>query len=150
LKGKGKYMRLRNLDLKLKTLLKQGLGPKELAVSISVAILFGVFPIYGTTTIILAFLAIRMRLNMPIMMAVSYLLTPVQILLIIPFVRLGESLFGFETLGMDMETFQNAYAEGISVVFFPIFRSIGIGCRRLVDFCNTFWVLVYVTFISNF
>jgi len=44
-------------------------------------------------------------------------LTPAQILLIIPFARVGEFLFGFETLGMDMESLQNAYADGILEVF---------------------------------
>lgn len=110
-------MRLRNLGQKLKGLLKQGLTPKELALSISIAVLIGVFPIYGTTTFILAFLALRLRLNLPIMIAVSYVLTPAQILLIIPFARVGEFLFGFETLGMDMESLQNAYADGILEVF---------------------------------
>ncbi|MCH6232827.1 DUF2062 domain-containing protein [Cognataquiflexum rubidum] len=110
-------MRLRNLGQKLKGLLKQGLTPKELALSISIAGLIGVFPIYGTTTFVLAFLALRLRLNMPIMIAVSYVLTPAQILLIIPFARVGEFLFGFETLGMDMESLQNAYADGILEVF---------------------------------
>lgn len=110
-------MRLRNLGQKLKGLLKQGLTPKELALSISIAMLIGVFPIYGTTTFILAFMALRLRLNLPIMIAVSYVLTPGQILLIIPFARVGEFLFGFETLGMDMESLQNAYADGILEVF---------------------------------
>jgi len=110
-------MRLRNLGQKLKGLLKQGLTPKELALSISIAVLIGVFPIYGTTTFILAFLALRLRLNLPIMIAVSYVLTPAQILLIIPFARVGEFLFGFETLGMDMESLQNTYADGILEVF---------------------------------
>ena len=110
-------MRLRNLGQKFKGLLKQGLTPKELALSISIAGLIGVFPIYGTTTFVLAFLALRLRLNMPIMIAVSYVLTPAQILLIIPFARVGEFLFGFETLGMDMESLQNAYADGILEVF---------------------------------
>lgn len=110
-------MLLRNLGQKLKGLLKQGLTPNELALSISIAVLIGVFPIYGTTTFILAFLALRLSLNLPIMIAVSYVLTPAQILLIIPFARVGEFLFGFETLGMDMESLQNAYADGILEVF---------------------------------
>ena len=109
-------MRLRNLGQKFTGLLKQGLSPKELALSISVAVLIGVFPIYGITTFILAFLALKMRLNMPIMLALSYILTPVQILLIIPFARIGELLLGIESLGMDLETLQSAYAEGFLVV----------------------------------
>ncbi|MCL6258246.1 DUF2062 domain-containing protein [Aquiflexum sp. TKW24L] len=106
-------MRLRNLDQKFKGLLKQGLAPKELAFSISVAILIGIFPIYGSTTVLLAFLALRLKLNLPIMIAISYILTPVQIFLIIPFARVGEFLFGYESIGMDLESLQRAFSEGI-------------------------------------
>lgn len=110
-------MRLRNLGQKLNGLLKQGLTPKELALSISIAVLIGVFPIYGTTTFILAFLALRLKLNLPVMVAVSYLLTPVQLLLIIPFARVGEYLFGYEPLGMDLSTLQSAFSDGIWSAF---------------------------------
>jgi uncharacterized protein (DUF2062 family) len=106
-------MRLRNLDQKLKGLFKQGLAPKELAFSVSVASLIGVFPIYGSTTIILAFLALRLKLNLAIMIAISYIMTPVQILLVIPFARVGEFLFGYESIGMDLESLQIAFSEGI-------------------------------------
>jgi uncharacterized protein (DUF2062 family) len=110
-------MRFRNLDQKFKGLLQQGLAPKELAFSISVALLIGVFPIYGTTTVLLAFFALRLKLNLPIMIAISYILTPVQILLIIPFARVGEFLFGYHTLGMDIESLQRAFSDGILTAF---------------------------------
>jgi len=106
-------MRLRNLDQKIKGLLKQGLGPKELAWSISLGIVIGVFPIYGTKTLILAFLAFRFKLNLPVMIAVSYSITPLLFLLLIPFVRAGEFIFGFENFPLDLESIQAAFSDGI-------------------------------------
>lgn len=143
-------MRLRHLGQKFKGLLKQGLTPKELALSITISALIGIFPVYGTTTFILAFLAIRWRLNMPIMMAVSYLLTPVQILLIIPFARLGEFLFGFETLGMDLESLQKAYADGIIEAFSQYSGRLALAVGGWLILAIPVGILVYVLFFQIF
>jgi len=143
-------MRLRNLGQKFKGLLKQGLTPRELALSISIAGLIGVFPIYGTTTFVLAFLALRLKLNMPIMIAVSYVLTPAQILLIIPFARVGEFLFGFETLGMDMESMQNAYADGILEVFSQYSGRLVLAVGGWVIIAAPVAVLIYIVLFQVF
>ena len=66
-------------------------------------IVIGVFPIYGTKTLILAFLAFRFKLNLPVMIAVSYSITPLLFLLLIPFVRAGEFIFGFENFPLDLK-----------------------------------------------
>ena len=53
----------------------------------------GIFPIWGTTTWICLGLAIVLRLNIVILQLVNYLLFPLQLLLIYPFVSAGVSLF---------------------------------------------------------
>ena len=143
-------MRLRNLDQKFKGLLKQRLSPKDLAFSISIAFLIGIFPVYGTATFILAFLAFRLRLNLPIMIAVSYILTPVQILLILPFARVGEYLFGFEKLGMDLESLQNAYAEGILEAFSQYSGRLVLAIGGWAIISAPMAVLVYILFFQVF
>lgn len=102
-------MPTRRLVQKAKGFLSQGLQPRELAASIAIAVLIGVFPIYGTTTAIIVFLAWRLPLNLPLMLFVSYLLTPLQLLLIIPLMRVGEWLFGFPYLDLDLASLQRAF-----------------------------------------
>jgi len=46
---------------------KQGLAPRDLALSITIALLISVFPILGVDAIILTCIAIPLRLNLPIM-----------------------------------------------------------------------------------
>ncbi len=73
-------------------LLKQGLSPSQLALTIALGVAFGLVPVLGATTVLSTFVALRLRLNVAAMLLVSHLLSPVQLLLIIPLLRLGARL----------------------------------------------------------
>jgi len=75
-------------------LLRQGVTPEKLALSIALSVALGVFPILGTTTALCAVAALILRLNLPAIQIVNYFVYPAQIVLLIPFFRLGEKLFG--------------------------------------------------------
>jgi uncharacterized protein (DUF2062 family) len=62
--------------------------------SIAVGLVVGVFPVLGATTVLCTVVAVGMRLNLVAVHAVHYAATPLQLLLIIPFVRVGERLVG--------------------------------------------------------
>ena len=89
-------------------LLRQGLSPRELALSLSFGAGVGIFPVLGVSTPLLTGIALWMRLNLPAIQLVNYLASPLQLLLIIPFVRVGEALTGAPpqplsvSAGMDM------------------------------------------------
>jgi uncharacterized protein (DUF2062 family) len=74
-------------------LLKQGVTPEKMALSIALGAAFGVFPALGWTTSLCAIIALVFRLNLPAIQIVNYLMYPVQIALLLPFFRLGEKLF---------------------------------------------------------
>ena len=76
------------------SLLKQGISPQSLAMSVAFGIGIGIFPVLGISTVLLTLLALGLRLNMPAIQLVNYLMYPLQLLLIIPFVRLGEQVLG--------------------------------------------------------
>ena len=75
-------------------LLTQGITPEKIALSIAVGAIVGIFPVLGTTTVLVTVVAAALRLNLVAVHTVHYVMTPVQILLIIPFVRVGEHLVG--------------------------------------------------------
>ena len=89
----GKFLRKRLLD-PIVTLLTQGVTPEKIALSITIGAIVGVFPVMGTTTILCTAAAAVLRLNLVAVHTIHYAMTPVQILLIIPFVRVGERLVG--------------------------------------------------------
>ena len=74
-------------------LLKQGISPERLSLSIAFGAVIGMFPVLGATTLICAAVAIVLRLNQPAIQLFNYLVYPLQIILLIPFMSLGAFIF---------------------------------------------------------
>jgi uncharacterized protein (DUF2062 family) len=70
----------------------EGVTAETLALSVGLALVLGVFPVYGCPTLLCAAAAILLRLNLPAMQLVNALTTPLQLALLIPFHRLGDLL----------------------------------------------------------
>jgi uncharacterized protein (DUF2062 family) len=73
--------------------LRQGITPEQVALTLALGGVLGVFPILGATTFLCAVVGVRLGLNQPLIQLVNYLVYPVQIVLLIPFYRAGEWLF---------------------------------------------------------
>ncbi len=74
--------------------LTQGISPEKIALTIAIGLTIAVNPIVGTTTILCFFAAWALRLNQPIIQAINWSSYALQLLLIFPFIRLGERIFG--------------------------------------------------------
>ncbi len=74
--------------------LKQGITPEKIALTLALGAVLGIFPILGSTTILCAVAGLWLRLNQPVIQVVNYFMYPVQIALLLPFYRAGETLFG--------------------------------------------------------
>jgi len=72
--------------------LRQGISPRRLAVSLALGFAIGCIPVVGIPTLVCAVLALTLRLNLPAIQAANYAVMPLQLVLIVPFVRLGEWL----------------------------------------------------------
>ena len=75
-------------------LLKQGITPEKLALTLSIGIVLACFPLLGTTTTLCVFAAYFFRLNQVAIQIANYAAYPLQIVLMIPFFRMGEKIFG--------------------------------------------------------
>ncbi len=73
--------------------LKQGLTPDRLALTLALGVACGLVPMPGMTTLLATTLAWRLRLNVAAMLLLGHLLTPLQVLLFVPFFRWGAHLF---------------------------------------------------------
>lgn len=76
------------------TLLKQGVTPEKISLSIALGGTIGVFPVIGSTSILCGIMGVSLRLNMVAIQVVNYAVYPLQLLLLVPFVRLGEYVLG--------------------------------------------------------
>jgi uncharacterized protein (DUF2062 family) len=69
--------------------LRQGISPRRLALTLALGFAIGCIPVVGIPTLVCAALALALRLNLPAIQAANYAVMPLQILLIVPFVRFG-------------------------------------------------------------
>jgi uncharacterized protein (DUF2062 family) len=81
-------------------LLIQGITPEKIALSLAFGIMLGVFPVLGTTSLLCLFAALVFRLNLAAVQLVNFLVYPLWFALLLPFVRVGERLFGVPPLAM--------------------------------------------------
>ncbi len=77
----------------LLAILKQGISPDKIALSIAFGLTLGVFPVLGSTTLLCAFAAYAFRLNQPAIQLMTFVVYPLQIILLIPFYQAGAFLF---------------------------------------------------------
>ena len=105
------WLRRRVLD-PLLNLLKQGLAPGQLALTVALGVVVGIVPLLGTTTVLAALVAWRLRLNVAAMQLVTHLLTPLQLLLFVPLLRQGARLLGnAQEQNLSLAQMRHLFAE---------------------------------------
>ena len=93
-------------------LLKQGLTPEKLALSVAFGIMLGVFPMLGSTTLLCIFVAFLLRLNQPAIHLINYAMLPAHLAMLLPFIRAGEILFGVKPVPFSLtEVFAMLHAD---------------------------------------
>jgi uncharacterized protein (DUF2062 family) len=83
----------RRIVLPVLALLRMGATPQKLAWSIAVGLLIGINPVLGTTTILCLAVAFVFRLNVAASQLGNHVVYPLQLILIIPFIRLASRIF---------------------------------------------------------
>jgi len=81
--------------------LKCGMSPRQLAFTLALGFAIGCIPLLGVTTAICALAAVVLRLNMPAIQAANWLAMPLQVILLFPFLKLGEWLFPGKSIPFD-------------------------------------------------
>lgn len=72
--------------------LSQGISPRRLALTLAIGFAVGCIPVVGIPTVLCAALALALRLNLPAIQAANYIAMPLQLILVVPFVRMGRWL----------------------------------------------------------
>lgn len=86
---------------RLRDFLRQGITPEKLALCLALGICLSCCPILGLTTTLCTLAALSFRLNLPAIQMANYAATPLQLLLLLPFIRMGERLFRSERLTLS-------------------------------------------------
>lgn len=86
---------LKPLVQKFMQVVRQGITPRQLAVTCALGVVVGLFPVFGVTTLLCLAVALLFKLNLPVIQLVNYLVAPLQILLILPLIRAGTFVFSY-------------------------------------------------------
>jgi len=97
----------------LLALMRQGVTPRELALSVALGVTIGLIPVLGVSTLLCALAALLLKLNMPAIQIVNYLLAPLQLILIIPLLRLGERLAGSPPFPVTLESATALFSQSV-------------------------------------
>ncbi len=93
---------------RVKGWLMQGISPQRLALTLALGFAIGCLPVIGIPTALCLLIAFALRLNLPAMQAANYVAMPLQLALMLPFVRLGGRIFGMPAAPSIAATLQVA------------------------------------------
>jgi len=117
------WFRRRILD-PLWAMLKQGMEPHRLALCVSIGIVVGNIPILGVSSVLCVLIALVFRLNLPAIQVVQWAMAPTQVLLIIPFVRLGEWLMRAPHQPLSIKSATALLAKGVMTAVLVLWDAI--------------------------
>ena len=95
-----------------------------MAICLALGAGIGIFPILGTTTAICALVALVLRLNLVAIQIANYAVYPLQLLLIIPFLRVGEKLAGASPVPLSVTQIADRFREGLWYALTTLFTSL--------------------------
>ncbi len=96
----------------LVNMLKEGIHPKKLAWSVTCGIVIGLFPVLFATTVLSLAVSLVFRLNIIAVQLVNWMMTPLHLLCLIPFLKAGEWLAGAKESGLTVENLQHQFVSG--------------------------------------
>lgn len=123
--GKKRGFWQRRLIDPLMGFLAQGATPGELSRAISLAVICGLFPFLGATTLLTLGVGWALRLNQPVMQTINYLLSGVQLLMIPVYVQLGAMILGANADNFSVNLMLEALREGSLMDFLRQFGMAG-------------------------
>jgi len=94
-------------------LLRQGVTPEKIALTIALGIILGVTPVLGSTVLLCTFAAVVFRLNLPAIQLVNGAVYPLQFILLIPFYRLGACMFRADASTISLGGVTAVIREGV-------------------------------------
>jgi uncharacterized protein (DUF2062 family) len=76
-----------------KSMLKEGMSLRKIALCLALGTVLGIFPVLGATTLLCTTAALALRLNLPAIQVVNYMVSPLQLFMLAPFYGAGNWLF---------------------------------------------------------
>jgi len=130
--------------------LKQGMTPEKLALTVAIGATVGISPLFGMTTIILILLATIFRLNQAAIQVANYMVYPLQLILIIPNIRMGESVFHVPHFPLSVDEIKILFGESWIEGLLTFGKSMLIGSGFWLLYAIPLGILLYLGLIPVF
>lgn len=93
----------------IRVLLTHGVTPDKIALTFAVGTACSLLPFLGFTSLLNLGVGLWLRLNQPILQTLNQLLGPVQLVLILAYVRLGEKIWGAPPMPLSVATLVHSF-----------------------------------------
>lgn len=101
----------RRVVLPLLAQLKQGATPERMALSVGVGTACSLLPFLGFTTVLNLGVGVWLKLNQPIMQVLNQLLGPLQLVMIVGYVRVGEVIWRAAPMPLSVGTLMKSFKD---------------------------------------
>ncbi|KAH9626463.1 hypothetical protein KSS87_006423 [Heliosperma pusillum] len=134
-------------------IIRRGTEPKQLAFSAALGSTLGIFPIVGISTgvtVLLCGLAIPIlgsRCHPPTVLLLNFVVTPIELSLILPFLRLGETICGTSHFPLSSDALKKVFTGQASTQLLLTILHALVGWLFLAPFILP---LLYVLFLPCF
>ncbi len=130
--------------------LQAGTSPEKLALACATGVVIGIVPVWGVTTFICFGLAAVLRINIALLQLVNYAMYPLQILLVLPYIKSGEYLFRLKPLPYGpmelLELFKTNMIAALGELGFAILTGVGVWAVTSIPL----FVMVYFSSLAIF
>lgn len=94
-------------------LLRQGMSPEKIALTIALGFVLGITPVLGSTTLLCTVAALTLGLNLPAIQLVNGATYPLQFVMLIPFYKMGAWLFRADASTISLERVLTLIRSGV-------------------------------------
>lgn len=101
----------RRLIRPIRSQLTQGITPDKIAVTLAVGTACSLVPFFGFTSLLNLGVGLWLRLNQPILQTLNQLLGPLQLVLIVVYVRIGERIWGAPAMPLSVPTLIHSFRQ---------------------------------------
>mmetsp|Transcript_29916 Transcript_29916/g.41350 ORF Transcript_29916/g.41350 Transcript_29916/m.41350 type:complete len:171 (+) Transcript_29916:1-513(+) len=123
---------------------QQGLSSHAIALSFAVGMVVGIFPIPLTTMFICFGFIYVLELNVAICQVVNLLVTPVQLMMIVPFLRFGEMVLRLDPLPLTGEELSAQLEKSVLGAFSKFGFALGVASFGWCLFALISIPLIYI------
>jgi uncharacterized protein (DUF2062 family) len=107
-------------------LLTQGITPDKVSYTLALGTGLSLFPFLGFTSLLNLAVGLALRLNQPLLQTLNQLLGPLQIGLIVVYIRIGEWIWGAEPLPFSIELLIAVFRDASFTEFLQRFGMAGV------------------------